>query len=146
MKSYQFKVGTDENNTPILNNSAPCVWENHEEPYPDDEEGEQEIIRDHQEWYAKQARNLPEVKSSYAGDLDAVQEKETLRNCDVQVIVKLANIILTPEKPEYPGGVWHVEGMENERIASSAIYVSYLFIRLLIDLMRIFASIMIRRT
>jgi hypothetical protein len=28
----------------------------------------------------------------------------------IQVIVKLANIHLTPEKPEYEGGTWHVEG------------------------------------
>jgi hypothetical protein len=28
----------------------------------------------------------------------------------IQVIVKLANIHLTPEKPEYAGGTWHVEG------------------------------------
>lgn len=28
----------------------------------------------------------------------------------LQVIVKLANIHLTPEKPEYEGGTWHVEG------------------------------------
>jgi hypothetical protein len=28
----------------------------------------------------------------------------------LQVIVKLANIELTPEKPDYRGGVWHVEG------------------------------------
>ena len=28
----------------------------------------------------------------------------------LQVIVKLANIHLTPEKPEYPGGSWHIEG------------------------------------
>jgi hypothetical protein len=28
----------------------------------------------------------------------------------LQVIVKLANIHLTPEKPEYGGGTWHVEG------------------------------------
>lgn len=28
----------------------------------------------------------------------------------IQVIVKLANIHLTPEKAEYSGGVWHVEG------------------------------------
>ncbi len=28
----------------------------------------------------------------------------------IQVIVKLANVHLTPEKPEYSGGVWHVEG------------------------------------
>jgi hypothetical protein len=28
----------------------------------------------------------------------------------LQVIVKLANIELTPEKPSYEGGTWHVEG------------------------------------
>jgi hypothetical protein len=28
----------------------------------------------------------------------------------LQIIVKLANIHLTPEKPEYAGGTWHVEG------------------------------------
>ena len=32
----------------------------------------------------------------------------------LQVIVKLANIHLTPEKPNYPGGSWHVEGQANE--------------------------------
>jgi Protein of unknown function (DUF4246) len=28
----------------------------------------------------------------------------------LQIIVKLANIHLTPEKPEYDGGSWHIEG------------------------------------
>ena len=28
----------------------------------------------------------------------------------------------TPEKPEYKGGSWHVEGMLNERIVASGIY------------------------
>lgn len=28
----------------------------------------------------------------------------------LQIIVKLANVHLTPEKPEYEGGTWHVEG------------------------------------
>lgn len=40
----------------------------------------------------------------------------------VQVIVKLANIILTPEQPKYHGGSWHVEGMRNERIVASGIF------------------------
>lgn len=59
----------------------------------------------------------------------------------VQVIVKLANIYLTPEKPKYKGGVWHVEGvlcwvcikhakhgtrtctgMENEAIVATGIF------------------------
>ncbi|CAF3733380.1 unnamed protein product [Rotaria sp. Silwood1] len=45
-----------------------------------------------------------------------------LRGRRLQMIVKLANIILTPENPKYPGGVWHVEGMENEHIVCTGIY------------------------
>ena len=45
-----------------------------------------------------------------------------LRGQTLQVIVKFADIILTPEKPLYKGGVWHVEGMENEDIVASGIY------------------------
>lgn len=32
----------------------------------------------------------------------------------LQIIVKLASIHLTPEKPRYEGGTWHVEGQGNE--------------------------------
>ncbi len=45
-----------------------------------------------------------------------------LRGRRLQVIVKLATIHLTPDKPAYPGGSWHVEGMMNERIVSTGIY------------------------
>ncbi|KDQ52810.1 hypothetical protein JAAARDRAFT_39798 [Jaapia argillacea MUCL 33604] len=45
-----------------------------------------------------------------------------LKGRTVQVIVKMANIVLTPDKPKYPGGSWHVEGMENERIVATGIY------------------------
>ncbi|KAL3446684.1 hypothetical protein BJX65DRAFT_308852 [Aspergillus insuetus] len=40
----------------------------------------------------------------------------------LQVIVKLANIELTPEKPVYHGGTWHVEGAQNEHICATGIY------------------------
>ncbi|KDQ59194.1 hypothetical protein JAAARDRAFT_33923 [Jaapia argillacea MUCL 33604] len=46
----------------------------------------------------------------------------TLKGRKIQVIVKMANIILTPENPKYEGGSWHVEGMENERIVSTGLY------------------------
>ena len=36
-----------------------------------------------------------------------------------KVIVKVAEIHLTPDKPKYEGGVWHVEGMKNEDIVST---------------------------
>eukprot|EP00892_Ulva_mutabilis_P004378 jgi/Ulvmu1/2311/UM013_0159.1 len=39
----------------------------------------------------------------------------------LQVIVKYAAIVLTPQRPEYSGGVWHVEGMEDEEIVASCI-------------------------
>lgn len=39
-----------------------------------------------------------------------------------QVIVKLANIHLTPEKPKYDGGSWHIEGQMNEHICATALY------------------------
>jgi hypothetical protein len=40
----------------------------------------------------------------------------------IQVIVKLANIHLTPEKPTYDGGSWHIEGQLNEHICATALY------------------------
>ncbi|KAI8926175.1 hypothetical protein BC831DRAFT_504617 [Entophlyctis helioformis] len=46
----------------------------------------------------------------------------SLRGRDLQVIVKLANIHLTPENPEYGGGTWHVEGAANESIVATGIY------------------------
>ncbi|KJZ73699.1 hypothetical protein HIM_06817 [Hirsutella minnesotensis 3608] len=40
----------------------------------------------------------------------------------IQVIVKLANIELTPEHPVYTGGSWHIEGLLNEHICASALF------------------------
>ncbi|KAH9914475.1 uncharacterized protein B0H18DRAFT_1097137 [Fomitopsis serialis] len=64
----------------------------------------------------------PESKPSYTDSLDCVKKTKDLRGRTLQVIVKLANIVLTPEKPEYGGGAWHVEGMDNEAIVSTFIY------------------------
>ncbi|KAJ5937909.1 hypothetical protein N7454_004251 [Penicillium verhagenii] len=53
------------------------------------------------------------------------QESPVLMNfgkTGLQVIVKLANIELSPEKPEYDGGSWHIEGQLNEHICATAIY------------------------
>lgn len=41
---------------------------------------------------------------------------------NLQVIVKFANIHLTPEKPSYDGGSWHIEGQLNERICATALF------------------------
>jgi hypothetical protein len=46
----------------------------------------------------------------------------TLKGRKLQVITKLANIELSPDKPDYMGASWHVEGMENEHIVATAIW------------------------
>ena len=45
-----------------------------------------------------------------------------LRGRTLQVIVKLANIVLSPNNPTYDGGSWHVEGMANEHIVATGLY------------------------
>ncbi|KAK3991074.1 hypothetical protein QBC44DRAFT_57751 [Cladorrhinum sp. PSN332] len=55
-----------------------------------------------------------------------VKPAQTLRSAfkdtGLQIIVKMASIELTPEKPEYAPGGWHVEGMMNEHIVGTALY------------------------
>ncbi|KAK2755668.1 hypothetical protein FQN54_005817 [Arachnomyces sp. PD_36] len=73
----------------------PCVPENLAEKYLDAETG----------------KLKPEMTVDLRRDYEGLQ-----------VIVKLANIELTPEKPRYDGGTWHVEGQMNEHICATALY------------------------
>lgn len=41
---------------------------------------------------------------------------------DCQVIVKLADTVLTPESPKFPSGSWHLEGLPHEKIIATGIY------------------------
>ncbi|KAI0429081.1 hypothetical protein F5Y09DRAFT_311426 [Xylaria sp. FL1042] len=47
---------------------------------------------------------------------------ERFKDTGLQVIVKMVSIELTPEKPSYPAGSWHVEGQMNEHICGTALY------------------------
>ncbi|KAI0198684.1 hypothetical protein F4808DRAFT_254042 [Astrocystis sublimbata] len=47
---------------------------------------------------------------------------EKFRDTGLQIIVKMVSIELTPEKPSYPAGSWHVEGQLNEHICGTALY------------------------
>ncbi|KAF1320934.1 hypothetical protein FI667_g12261, partial [Globisporangium splendens] len=46
----------------------------------------------------------------------------TLKGKKVQVIVKVAEILLTPGSPRYDGGSWHIEGTDTEQILATGIY------------------------
>ncbi|CAE6506771.1 unnamed protein product [Rhizoctonia solani] len=78
----------------------------------------------YREWEASRKFVMPDVKEGgyEPGTLEKRKIKYSLGGRTIQVIVKLANIHLTPENPQYTGGSWHVEGMKNEAIAVSGIY------------------------
>ena len=52
----------------------------------------------------------PSVSQDGKHDERRVDLKREFGERGLQIIVKLANIHLTPEKPRYGGGTWHVEG------------------------------------
>jgi hypothetical protein len=62
-------------------------------------------VKDHSKVALYTDRETGKLKDHWAFDIWRDYKERGL-----QVIVKLANIHLTPEKPEYGGGAWHVEG------------------------------------
>ena len=75
-----------------------------------------------EEWYSNRVPVLPDAPAFTPPMPPADFARVDLRGRSLQIIVKLATIHLTPDKPEYAGGGWHVEGMMNERIVSTGIY------------------------
>ncbi|MFF4263472.1 DUF4246 domain-containing protein [Streptomyces virginiae] len=74
------------------------------------------------DWWENRSPVIPDAPEFTAPEMPDASARVDLRGRRLQVIVKLATIHLTPDKPEYPGGSWHVEGMLNERIVSTGIY------------------------
>ncbi|KAG8930961.1 hypothetical protein FRC01_002010 [Tulasnella sp. 417] len=75
------------------------------------------------EWCNRRELVIPSVpRQGYTEDISHRNNHYTIQGKKVQVIVKLVNIILTPENPSYPGGSWHIEGLANESIVASGIY------------------------
>ncbi|KAF2026477.1 hypothetical protein EK21DRAFT_74167 [Setomelanomma holmii] len=75
-------------------------------------------------WKVLRKPKLPEPSFE---DVDYVPKEgkrliDRFRDTGLQVIVKMASIELTPEKPEFPAGGWHIEGQMNEHICATALY------------------------
>ncbi|PVU94367.1 hypothetical protein BB560_005942, partial [Smittium megazygosporum] len=74
------------------------------------------------ERYNDEIKVIPPKEIVFSEDRIKRKIKIDFSNSRLQIIVKLANIVLSPENPKYNGGVWHVEGMENENIVATGIY------------------------
>ncbi|MGA5515488.1 DUF4246 domain-containing protein [Streptomyces pseudogriseolus] len=99
------------------------------EPERDDFEDEESYTKAYEaweeaeeEWWDNRRPVLPDAPAFAPPQVPGGSDRVSLRGRRLQVIVKLATIHLTPDKPEYAGGSWHVEGMLNERIVSTGLY------------------------
>lgn len=83
-----------------------------EEPDQESDEEDQQYWDRVEEWYKSRPIIQPEPKDFKppVSDGGLVDLRELFAKEGLQVIVKLANIELTPDKPEYAGGSWHIEG------------------------------------
>lgn len=109
----------------------PYGWYDSEPEYPDesdysDDDAYDEAVRTWEEaqddWWENRCPVVPDAPAFTRLEVPDESARVDLRGRSLQVIVKLATIHLTPDKPEYPGGSWHVEGMLNERIVATGIY------------------------
>ncbi len=91
----------------------PRYWPESEHPQRRTDEDEFDYMDRIDEWIkAKRCIVFPEPEGNFRplSQPASFDLRSKYRNHGLQVIVKLANIVLTPEKPEYEGGTWHVEG------------------------------------
>ncbi|WP_314252139.1 DUF4246 domain-containing protein [Streptomyces sp. DSM 40907] len=126
------KVLTDlRHPRPLRIEADPYGWYDSKPEYPkkssySDPAAHREALRAwesaHEEWWENRRPVIPEAPEFTVPEAPDRSARVDLRGRRLQVIVKLATIHLTPDKPEYPGGSWHVEGMLNERIVSTGIY------------------------
>ncbi|NUS12149.1 MAG: DUF4246 domain-containing protein [Streptomyces sp.] len=116
---------------PLRIEADPYGWYDSEPEYPDrssygDDEAYAEARRTWEEaldaWWENRRPVVPDAPDFTPPEVPGDSARVDLRGRRLQVIVKLATIHLTPDRPEYAGGSWHVEGMMNERIVSTGIY------------------------
>ncbi|KAK6336709.1 hypothetical protein TWF718_009500 [Orbilia javanica] len=104
-KAWEKLIGEYENNQELTVDFEELLLEDYEP-----ENGEHEL------W------ELGGTYSQNAWLPPTITDGVKLEGKTAKVIVKLANIVLTPENPNYNGGSWHVEAMRNERIVATGIY------------------------
>ncbi|OBT68196.1 hypothetical protein VE03_02361 [Pseudogymnoascus sp. 23342-1-I1] len=63
------------------------------------------------------------VPLDYKHDMYEINLQDTFRKEGLQVIVKMSSIELTPSQPSSPVGDWTIDGMLNEHIVATSIYL-----------------------
>ncbi|KAJ7691589.1 hypothetical protein B0H17DRAFT_1159769 [Mycena rosella] len=94
----------------------PCIWSGGAKKLLDSAD-ETHRDQDYDGWLEGRLNSgslvLPEAHAEY---------RDMLKGDLTVTLSNSPTIVLTPEKPEYPGGIWHVEGMATESIVSTFVY------------------------
>jgi hypothetical protein len=91
-------------------------YEDGVEPEPEYDEDANDYGEEYEErlsaWYERRKIMLPEPGEFHIPKTESekVNFMKHFPEGNFQVIVKLANIELVPQKPKYEGGTWHIEG------------------------------------
>jgi hypothetical protein len=121
--------GNDDWETP--EGASPPVWEKPEDWDDEDDMMDDDDYREEWEDWFRDVRILsaPDIgefmpfdRTSTPAGAHPINLVDKFRSSGLQIIFKLANIHLTPDKPTYEGGTWHVEGALNEHICATALY------------------------
>ncbi|KAJ3829194.1 hypothetical protein F5880DRAFT_1620787 [Lentinula raphanica] len=96
------------------------VWDEPDAPeHSDDEEEWVNYERELRQWSLNRPINLPDVPlTGYAGGLERRRHLVSLKSKKLQFIVNVSEYRTIPGQTEFPGTLWHVEGMLNERIVA----------------------------
>ncbi|KAF5652098.1 hypothetical protein F25303_3571 [Fusarium sp. NRRL 25303] len=84
-------------------------------------ESEDPVEFDEDEDQRRMNEGLPPLTPNVDDETMAESLREKFKKDGLQIIVKIASIELTPEKPEFSAGSWHLEGQMNEKIAATAL-------------------------
>jgi len=110
---------------------TPCSFpETPDDPEPvysdfeEDGEGDDSFEAALETWRRRRiAELLPALLDEHAADAPLPHPPRIrLAGRRLRAIIKVARIELTPDRPNYPGGTWHMEGVPAEAIAATGIY------------------------
>ncbi|KAJ5498470.1 hypothetical protein N7453_007521 [Penicillium expansum] len=112
---YSYRINYREVNFERHTESRPTS------PERDDEE-EIDTEDEAEEWFLEPIWQWDNTRPILLPEPGEVNLRNQFSGTKLQVIVKLANIELTSNNPDYEGDSWHLEGQLNERICATAIY------------------------
>ena len=95
-------------------------WNPDENDYDPNYDNEHDFWHKREQWISETRRvEMPDFPNKFVPPKRPTPPNLRTQYKGLQVIVKFANIMLTPEKPEYNGGTWHIEGQMVSRLSLS---------------------------